>query len=71
MFFLACVASAAVLILCSAVLKSDVAKAALILSALPLVIAALTGFIVAPYGWNQLKSGVAAVFCSKTEPPQS
>lgn len=65
MFLLGCVASAALLILCAAVLKSDVAKAALILSALPLIIAALTGFIVAPYSWNQLKNGVSDIFKAK------
>jgi hypothetical protein len=69
MFFLAAVASAAVLILCSAITRSDAAKAGLILTALPLIIAALTGFIVAPYSWNQLKAGASAIFGNKPTPP--
>lgn len=68
MFVLACVASAALLILCAAVFKGDVAKAALILTALPAIILALTGFIVAPYSWNQLKNGMSSIF-GKDKPP--
>ena len=69
MFMLACVASAAVLILCSAITKSDVAKDALILAALPGIIFALAGFIVAPYSWNQLKNGMMGIF-SKDKPEE-
>lgn len=70
MFTLACVASAALLILCAAIFKSDVAKAALILTALPAIIFALTGFIVAPYSWNQLKNGITGIF-NKDKPPSA
>lgn len=60
MFLLACVASSALLILCEAIVKSEAAKAGLILAALPGIVLALTGFVVAPYSWNQLKNGLSS-----------
>jgi hypothetical protein len=73
MFMLACVASSALLILCHAIVKSEAARAGLILAALPGVLLALTGFIVAPYSWNQLKNGITGIsdlLKSKTDPPK-
>ena len=73
MFLLGCVASSALLILCRAIVKSDVAKTALLLTALPGIVLALTGFIVAPYSWNQMKNGamgIADLLKGKSDQPK-
>lgn len=53
MAYLALVASAVLIILAIAILRSDVGKATAILSSLPMIIGSLSVFIATPYGVNK------------------